>query len=182
MPVWARRRLDRTMQADGGNTLSCLTREIACVDHLTLNAVSNKPSPGRWGEYVKVEVAIDSGAAECVCGLNHFSGANVKEAKALTTGVQYVCVDGGRIPNFGEQSIQSLTTEGAKFDVVSQVTQVDRPLLSVSKLTKAGHTVKFERSGGYIVNGITGALTKFRLQSDVYILDLWVKKSGGNRQ
>ena len=59
---------------------------------------------------------------------------------------------------------------------------MDRPLLSVSKLTKAGHTVKLERSGGYIVSGITGALTKFRLQSDVYIFDLWVKISGGSRQ
>ena len=36
-------------QADGGVTLSCLTREIACVDHPIFNAVSNKPSPGQWG-------------------------------------------------------------------------------------------------------------------------------------
>ena len=35
--------------ADGGVTLSCLTREIACVDHPIFNAVSNKPSPGQWG-------------------------------------------------------------------------------------------------------------------------------------
>ena len=75
-----------------------------------------------------------------------------------------------------------MTTKSAKFDVVFQATEVDRPLLSVSKLTKAGHTVKFEGSGGYIVNGITGGLAKFRLQSDICILDLWVKKSGGSRQ
>ena len=29
---------------------------------------------------MKVEVAIDSGAAECVCGLDHFPGANVGRA------------------------------------------------------------------------------------------------------
>ena len=36
-------------QADGGITLSCLTREIACVNHPMLYAVSNKPSSGQWG-------------------------------------------------------------------------------------------------------------------------------------
>ena len=171
-----------TSSAAEGIALSCLTRASDCATYPMLNAVSNKSDSEQWGEYVKVEVAIDSGAAECVCGLDHFPGASVKEGKALTAGVQYVCADGGRIPNLGEQNVQSMTTEGIKFDVVFQVTQVDRPLLSVSKLTKAGHTVKFEGSGGYIVNGATGGLTWFRKQNDIYILDLWVRKSGGNRQ
>ena len=67
---------------------------------------------------MKVEVAIDSGAAECVCGLDQLPGASVKEGKAIMTGVQYVCADGGRIPNLGEKNIQSMTTEGFRFNVV----------------------------------------------------------------
>ena len=175
-------------QADGGITLSCLTRESdesgGAPDggHPVLNTVANKPESESWGEYVKVEVAIDSGAAECVCGPGHFPGASTEEGKSLKAGVQYICADGGRIPNLGEQNIQSMTTEGTRFDAIFQVTQVDRPLLSVSKLTKAGHLVKFEGNGGYIVNGVTGNLTWFRLQNDIYILDLWVRKSGGSRQ
>ena len=52
----------------------------------------------------------------------------------------------------------------------------------MSKLAKAGHAVKFEGDGGYIVNGVTGSLMWFRTQNDIYILDLWVRKSGGGRQ
>jgi len=127
-------------------------------------------------------MAIDSGAAGCVCGLDHFPGASVKEGRAPTTGVQYVCADGGRIPNLGEQSTQSMTAEGIRFDVVFQVAQVDRPLLLVSRLTKAGRMVKFEGNGGYIVNGVAGGLMRFRKQSDIYILDLWARRPGGSQQ
>ena len=59
-----------TSSAAEGIALSCLTRASDCATYPMLNAVSNKSDSEQWGEYVKVEVAIDSGAAECVCGLD----------------------------------------------------------------------------------------------------------------
>ena len=82
----------------------------------------------------------------------------------------------------GEKDVQSLTTKGTRFDVNFQIAQVDRPLLSVSKLTKAGHMVKFDKTGGYIVNAVTGGRTNFPMQNDIYIMDMWVRVSGGIRQ
>ena len=81
-----------------------------------------------------------------MCGSEHFAAvACVKNPG--TKGADYVCADGGRIPNFGEKRVRSLIREGAGLDVVFQVTLVDRPLILVSKLTRAGHHVTFGPCG-----------------------------------
>ena len=68
-----------------------------------------------WGNYMKVEATLDSGAAECVCAPHHFPGAPVKEGAAHRAGVNYVCADGGKIPNMGEKEVYSISTEGMPF-------------------------------------------------------------------
>jgi len=141
-------------------------------------------APVTWNGLTKVVATIDSGAAECVCGVGHFeSVAMLTGEDRPNAGVEYVCADGGRIPNIGEKHVKGLTTDGLKLNVNFQVTPVDRPLISVGKLTKAGHKVVFGMNGGTITHNRSGAVTPFRRENGVYVLDLWVPSvSGGIRQ
>ncbi len=131
---------------------------------------------------------MDSGAAECVCGVGHFESVlMITDDSRPGAGVEYICADGGRIPNLGEKRVQGLTTEGSKLNVTFQVAPVDRPLLSVEKLTAGGHVVNFQKNGGTITHVKTGAVTAIRRANGVFVIDIWVPtfanaNPGGTRQ
>ena len=140
-----------------------------------------------WGGYRKVEATLDSGAADCVCGLEDFPEEMLAEPNEQMADVQYICADGGKIPNLGTKTVQGLTTQGEKMSVKFQVTQVTRPLIAVSKLTEAGHDVNLHKKGGTIRNHASGKVTTVRKVDGVYVLDIWVRctpasLSGGSRQ
>ena len=156
--------------------MPCLAPLIVEEETVPLNACTREAE--YWGDYVKVEVALDSGAAECVCSPGHFPEATTTEGRALRAGVQYVCADGGKIPNLGEKNVHGLLTSGSTLDIIFQVTQVDRPLVAVSKLAKAGHRIVFEGAGGYVINGVTGERNDFKLRDGIYLLDMWIPVSG----
>ena len=127
-----------------------------------------------WGSYRKVEATLDSGAADCVCGLDDFPEEMLTEPTEQMADVQYICADGGKIPNLGSKTVQGLTTQGEKMSVKFQVTQVNRPLIAVSKLTEAGHDVNLHKKGGTIRNHASGKVTNVRKADGVYVLDMWV--------
>ena len=66
------------------------------------------------------------------------------------------------------------TNEGEKLNIKWQVTQVSRPLLSVSKLTAAGYTTNLHENGGSIKNHRTGKTIKVVKRHGIYVVDLWV--------
>ena len=126
----------------------------------SLGAVS--VSGETWGSYRKVEATLDSGAADCVCGLEDFPEEMLTEPTEQMADVQYICADGGKIPNLGSKTVHGLTTQGEKMSVKFQVTQVKRPLIAVSKLTEAGHDVNLRAKGGTIRNQASGKVTRVR--------------------
>ena len=71
-----------------------------------------------------------------------------------------------------------MTEEGAMSDMVVQVTDVRKPLFSVTKLCDRGNRVIFGRGGGVTHNLATNRLTPFRRQGGVYMIDLWVQPPG----
>jgi hypothetical protein len=164
-------------------TISLGGLTIATKGSVPLQSVSARDPEEKWRGYVKVRAMVDSGAAACVCGAEHFDSVPVIDGKnGPNSQVEYVCADGGRIPNLGEKPVRSLTSEGGKLNVKFQVTQVDRPLISVSDIASQGHSVLFGKDGGVIVHGATGARTRFTKERGVYLLDLWVPPSAGGRR
>jgi hypothetical protein len=167
---------------DDGISLGCLMR-----GETSLNAISTE-QPETWEGYEMVEALMDSGAGECVCGPQHFSGIDMKvDPGRAGAGTEYICADGGRIPNMGEKSIPGLSDEGSRLAINFQVTTVDRPLIAVSKLTAAGHDVWFGQHHGVITHGSTGKQTTFAKRNGVYVLRIWaphaqMTSSGGSRQ
>lgn len=166
-------------------SIGCL---LAATQELPINACARAEAQGdRWGNFVRTETLLDSGAAECVCGSGHFGDVKLESdpgrPKANT---EYVTADGMRIPNLGEKRVHGTTSGGSPLNVRFQVTQVEKPLMAVSKLVDAGHTVQFNEKGGQIVNNRSGRITEFRRKDGVYVLDMWVpapsdSASGGMR-
>ena len=175
---------EASSSGDNTITLGCLLLSEQ-GSRCPLGACTTSPNR-QWNGHVATQVTIDSGAAECVCGPEHFENfpvvTNEGSAKAR---MEYVCADGGRIPNLGAKEVKSIMNDGEKLNVKFQVTKVDRPLLAVSKIVEAGHHVTFNDKGGSITHGTTGHKTMFAKQNGVYVLDLWVPlahSSGGKRQ
>ena len=53
--------------------------------------------------------------------------------------------------------------------------EVNKALLSVSRMVQAGNTVVFSSSGSYVEDKNTGERIPLREQGGMYMLKLWVK-------
>ena len=72
-----------------------------------------------------------------------------------------------------------MTADGIPIGVRWQLTKVVKPLLSVRKLSAAGHTVVLEDENPRIIDR-HGLITPIRTQGGVFVVDLWVKKEHGS--
>ena len=59
-----------------------------------------------------------------------------------------------------------------------QVADVNRDLLSVSKMVRNGSEVHFDSEGSYVRNKRTGEVMWLREEAGMYVLSLWVQNSG----
>ena len=87
---------------------------------------------------------MDSGATETVIDEGSIQHVEATEGAAYKRGVKYEVANGVRIPNMGEKKFQGVTEEGALRHITAQVCEVNKPLLSVSKVVVAGNRVVFD--------------------------------------
>ena len=59
----------------------------------------------------------------------------------------------------GEQNVQFLTNEGYVGEIPFQLADIERPLIAVSALAKAGNMVELGADGGRIVHRDSGRVT-----------------------
>lgn len=78
----------------------------------------------------------------------------------------------------GERDITFQSGEGHNWMMKMQVTAVQQPLVSVSRLCDAGHRLGFMREGSYIQHEGTNQATSFYLDDNVYRRD--VAPTGGH--
>jgi len=119
-------------------------------------------------------LTMDSGAAETVCRPDDAQCYPTMPSEGSQNGVQYVVANGKTMPNRGEKHVRLVTQEGSKCWMKMQVTDVRKPLASVSRICSEGHSVTFTKTGGYITQDETGQVTKFDRRNGVYCLDVWV--------
>lgn len=129
-------------------------------------------------EWEQVEMAVDSGASETVLSVDQLQGVELKEGAAYRRGVQYEVANGVRIPNLGEKVFKGVTAEGLQRTITSQVCEVNKSLLSVSKCVKAGNRVVFDEEEAYIEDKKTGDRMWLEATGGMYALKLWVRKTG----
>ena len=128
----------------------------------------------RYRKFRKVQILVDSGAAENVLPPDLLPEYEVHEGDAKKNGVRYMTADGNEIPNLGELDLPFRTFEGHKCGIKFQLADVKRPLLSVAAFTSKGNKVSFHSMGGTIVSQDGKQRIDFKKQQGVYILEVYV--------
>ena len=83
--------------------------------------------------------------------------------------MKYVTANGSVMANQGEKDLRVITEEGHRCTLRMQVTDVQKPLMSVARICDAGHRVTFTRDGG-VIESETGVKTHFIRIDNVYRL------------
>ena len=99
----------------------------------------------------------------------------LKDGPTKKRGVEYEVANGVRIPNLGEKKFIGTSNEGISRQIVAQVCDVNKPLLSVKKMVNAGNRVVFDRAGSYIEDPETGEIMHMEEKQGMYVLRLWAK-------
>ena len=128
-------------------------------------------------EWEEVEFAVDSGATETVIGEDVLKSVTKIEGAAYKRGVKYEVANGVRIPNLGEKRFIGYSEDGQSREITAQVCDVNKPLLSVSKIVNAGNRVVFDGDGGYIEDLQSGERIWMRPQGGMYHIKMWVQRS-----
>ena len=128
-------------------------------------------------EWEEVEFAVDSGATETVIGEDVLKSVTKIEGAAYKRGVKYEVANGVRIPNLGEKRFIGYSEDGQSREITAQVCDVNKPLLSVSKIVNAGNRVVFDGDGCYIEDLQSGERIWMRPQGGMYHIKMWVQRS-----
>ena len=133
-------------------------------------------------EWEEIEMAVDSGATETVVSEDMIKGVDTKPGEATRRGVQYEVASGDLIPNLGEKNFLAYGEQGQARAIKAQVCDVNKPLMSVSRMVQAGNTVVFSKSGSYVEDEETRERIPLREQGGMYMLKLWIKNQHFQRQ
>ena len=100
----------------------------------------------------------------------------VKDGPACRRNVKYEVANGVRIPNEGEMKFDGVTEEGAQREITAQVIDVNKALLAVCKIAKAGNKVIFgDDEGSYIEDKKSGERIWLKEEGGKHSLKMWVK-------
>ena len=120
--------------------------------------------------WVQVPCAVDSGACANVAPENVFKLA---DATTVALEPKFFGADGSPIANLGTLIAEGVSEEGMGLKIDFDLAKVTRPLLSVFKMTAAGHRVQFHETGGTIQIKGSNQTIKLRAEGRLYMLDLW---------
>ena len=93
--------------------------------------------------------------------------------------VKYEVADGTHIENLGEKTFTAYTDVGHEHYLTAQVADVNKALLSVSKLVGKGCKVVFDGDESYIENKASGDWFPLEQKNGMYVLKLWIPKEQG---
>ena len=104
------------------------------LEEVTVDGANNirEESPEEWEE---IAFLVDSGASATVMVEE---SVRVVSPSAPDPNNNYRLADGSLIPHKGEKSFLGMTIEGVARTLKAQVTDVDRPLMSVSRVVENG--------------------------------------------
>ena len=121
------------------------------------------------------KVTIDSGAAESVMPRGMLEGEPLVEGESKRLGVKYVAANEAKMDNCGQKRIR-FKKEGLSgvSDMLFQVTDVGKPLASVTRILDKGNTVVFSRNtgGSYIMNNHSGKKIQLTEEKGTFFMDV----------
>ena len=123
-------------------------------------------------EWEELEFMVDSGCGATVVGPNDARAVKASEPDPTRN---YKLADGSLTQDKGEKKFVAQTSDERWREIKARVTDVEKPLLSVSQVVQGGSTAVFSPSGSYI-DSPGGVRMPIELRSNVYYLKMWVPK------
>ena len=108
----------------------------------------------------------------------------LKEGPQSLRGVEYEVANGKKIPNLGQKLFVTHSEDGTKRQVLAQVCEVNKALLSVSKMVSRGYKVvigELDENGNrisYIEDNTTNERLWIEEENGMYALKVWVRTDG----
>ena len=93
-------------------------------------------------------------------------------ASAPNPSRHYKMADGSMIPHKGSKKFKAVSNEGCDRWINAEVTDVDRPLLSVAQIVAAGCKVIFDANGSYIEQPGSGEYIELEQSGGLYTLKM----------
>ena len=127
-------------------------------------------------------MTVGSGATEAVINDDALRRITIAHGESAIRGVKYEVATGVQIPNLGEKKFEGESEEGVRRSITAQVCDVNKALLRVHKVKKAGNRVVFEddeqgNDASYIECKETGERMWMREDKGMYMVELWVRKA-----
>ena len=119
---------------------------------------------------------MDSGASAPVAPPQMMPSVPIEPSEGSRRGQKYSSASKHKLKNLGQQKIKACTEAGEETEVLFQVADVSKPLVSVSAICERGNRVIFGRAGGVVQNVKTGKVIPFVRQNGIYILSLWMEE------
>ena len=114
---------------------------------------------------IDLEMVLDSGACEHVMDSEDGPGYAVSDSPGSRRGQGFVVGDGASVANKGQVqlNLEMGSADGTVRDLAStfQVAEINRPLMSVSKICDAGLTCVFNSAGADVMNAKGVAICRF---------------------
>ena len=80
------------------------------------------------------------------------------------------------IEQLGEHHFTAITDAGPEHDMTAQVTDVNKALLSVSKIVSKGCRVVFDEGNRYLENKLAGDWIPMEERNGMYFLKMWISR------
>ena len=126
----------------------------------------------------KVEAAVDSGACDNVGNPREFPGIEVKETEESKSDDpkinSWIGAGGDGIPKLGEMKVPFVTNEGKKVRMRIKAGDVNKTLISVSRLQEAGFDTNLTKHP-HLRNTRTGEKINLLKKGGMFILTMWIK-------
>lgn len=122
-----------------------------------------RSEPQTWESkrWAKVSSVVDNGASAPVAPPSIAPNVPIVPSEGSKRGQKWTSASEHKVNNLCQQVIHACTESGSMTDVLFQVAEVSKPLISVSALCERGNRVIFGRAGGVRQNTKTGRHTPF---------------------
>ena len=126
------------------------------------------------GGWRTITAVLDSGAEETVAPPGLLPG-RLESSPMPRSGGRFRAANGTRIPNLGQQKASFVTPDGRPCSLRFQIAGVERPLISVSQLARAGHTIEFGKDAAVVTHRASGQKMHLPRVGGVYVMRMRVR-------
>ena len=153
---------------------SCNFAEVVYPDETELLAAGSDVP-----KYMKMKVALDSGAGAHVVNRSTVPGYRVRPSAMSQAGAAFLAADGGRIMNYGEVQLNlvSYDSQGRGHQITSkfEAADVTRALWSVGLICDSGLDVQFTSAKALVLDKSGREVCAFHRTNGLYIAEVEVE-------